>query len=81
MLSKQLGGALVSISDRYVERCSRHREALCFGTKVGPVVNQKLNDSHVPSAYLFPPLSPGGASIAEPFLRFHTPLIEPDGRY
>ena len=29
-------------------------------------------------AYLFPPLSSGGASIAEPFLRFHTPLIEPD---
>ncbi len=23
----------------------------------------------------------GGASIAEPSLRFHTPLIEPDGRY
>jgi hypothetical protein len=35
----------------------------------------------VGSAYLFPPLSSGGASIAEPWLRFHTPLIEPDGRY
>ena len=35
----------------------------------------------VGSAYLFPPLSSGGASIAEPFLRFHTPLIEPDVRY
>ncbi len=35
----------------------------------------------VGSAYLFPPLSSGGASIAEPLLRFHTPLIEPDGRY
>ena len=32
----------------------------------------------VGSAYLFPPLSPGGASLAEPLLRFHTPLIEPD---
>ncbi len=30
----------------------------------------------VGSAYLFPPLSSGGASIAEPLLRFHTPLIE-----
>ncbi len=32
----------------------------------------------VGSAYLFSPLSSGGASIAEPLLRFHTPLIEPD---
>ncbi len=32
----------------------------------------------VGSAYLFPPLSFGGASLAEPLLRFHTPLIEPD---
>ena len=32
----------------------------------------------VGSAYLFPPLSPDGASLAEPWLRFHTPLIEPD---
>jgi hypothetical protein len=35
----------------------------------------------VGSAYLFPPLSSGGASIAGPLLRFHTPLIEPDVRY
>ncbi len=35
----------------------------------------------VGSAYLCPPLSPGGASIAGPLLRFHTPLIEPDVRY
>ncbi len=35
----------------------------------------------VGSAYLFPPLSSDGASIAEPWLRFHTPLIEPDVRY
>ena len=32
----------------------------------------------VGSAYLFPPLSLGGASLAEPWPRFHTPLIEPD---
>ncbi len=32
----------------------------------------------VGSACLFPPLSSGGASIAEPWLRFHAPLIEPD---
>ncbi len=34
----------------------------------------------VGSAYLLPPLSFGGASLAEPLLRFHTPLIEPDVR-
>ena len=28
--------------------------------------------------YPFPPLSSGGASVARPWLRFHTPLIEPD---
>src|SRR5262245_11102243 len=29
-------------------------------------------------AYLFPPLSFGGALVARPWLRLHTPLIEPD---
>jgi hypothetical protein len=28
--------------------------------------------------YPLPPLSFGGASLARPWLRFHTPLIEPD---
>ena len=31
-------------------------------------------------AYLLPPLSCGGASLARPWLRFHIPLIEPDWR-
>ena len=30
--------------------------------------------------YLFPPLSSGGALLVRPWLRFHTPLIEPDMR-
>jgi hypothetical protein len=30
------------------------------------------------AAYLFPTLSVVGASIAGPFFRLHTPLIEPD---
>jgi len=30
--------------------------------------------------YLLPPLSFGGASLVRPWLRFHTPLIEPDWR-
>jgi hypothetical protein len=29
-------------------------------------------------ACLFPPLSSGGALVARPWLRFHSPLIEPD---
>ena len=32
------------------------------------------------TAYLLPPLSSGGASIAVPSLRFHILLIEPDMR-
>ena len=32
------------------------------------------------AAYLLPALSSGGASIATPCFRFHTPLIEPDVR-
>src|ERR1700675_3579164 len=28
--------------------------------------------------YLLPPLSSGGALVVQPWLRFHTPLIEPD---
>src|SRR6266852_3087790 len=31
-------------------------------------------------ACLFPPLSSGGALVARPWLRFHSPLIEPDMR-
>jgi hypothetical protein len=30
------------------------------------------------STYPFPPLSFGGASVVQPWLRFHIPLIEPD---
>ena len=32
------------------------------------------------TAYLLPPLSFGGVSIALPSLRFHTPLVAPNGR-
>jgi len=43
-----------------------------------PKVESRCGAVAVGLAYLFPPLSPGGASLAEPLLRFHTPLIEPD---
>jgi hypothetical protein len=33
------------------------------------------------SAYLCPALSFAGASLASPWLRFHTPLIKPGGRF
>src|SRR5215510_6499807 len=42
------------------------------------LVESRCGAVAVGSAYLFPPLSSGGASLAEPWLRFHTPLIEPD---
>ena len=32
-------------------------------------------------AYLLPALSVAGASLASPWLRFHIPLIKPDGRF
>jgi hypothetical protein len=34
----------------------------------------------LPPIALFPPLSSGGALVTRPRLRFHTPLIEPDGQ-
>ena len=40
-------------------------ESGCDAVAVGPT-------------YLFPPLSPGGALVVRPWLRFHIPLIEPD---
>src|SRR3954454_18750732 len=42
------------------------------------MVESRCGAVAVGSAYLFPPLSPDGASLAEPWLRFHTSLIEPD---
>ena len=35
----------------------------------------------VGSSQRLPPLSSGGASVDGPWLRFHIPLIEPDGPY
>jgi hypothetical protein len=32
-------------------------------------------------AYRFPALSVAGASLASPLIRFHIPLIKPDGRF
>src|SRR3954452_9252689 len=42
------------------------------------VVESRCGAVAVGWAYLFPPLSSGGASLAQPWLRFHIPLIEPD---
>ena len=43
-----------------------------------PMVESRCGAVAVGWAYLFPPLSSGGASLAQPWLRFHIPLIEPD---
>src|SRR3954452_13478376 len=48
----------------------------CWGRK--PMVESRCGAVAVGWAYLFPPLSSGGASLAQPWLRFHIPLIEPD---
>src|SRR5437660_2929602 len=45
--------------------CAKKVESECGAVAVG-------------RAYLLPPLSSGGASLVRPWLRFHTPLIEPD---
>ena len=47
------------------ERFDRSVESECGAVAVG-------------RTYRLPPLSSGGASLVRPWLRFHTPLIEPD---
>src|ERR1700745_3427149 len=42
------------------------------------LVESRCGAVAVGQAYLLPPLSFGGASLARPWLCFHTPLIEPD---
>src|SRR6267142_668484 len=44
----------------------------------GQAVESRCGAVAVGRAYLLPPLSSGGASLVRPWLRFHTPLIEPD---
>src|SRR3954454_8142547 len=46
--------------------------------RVRSLVESRCGAVAVGWAYLFPPLSSGGASLAQPWLRFHIPLIEPD---
>jgi hypothetical protein len=46
----------------------------------GSIVESRCGAVAVGRTYLFPPLSSGGASLVRPWLRFHTPLIEPDMR-
>src|SRR5437762_7643727 len=43
-----------------------------------PSVESECGAVAVGRTYLLPPLSCGGASLVRPWLRFHTPLIEPD---
>src|SRR5437667_11648691 len=41
-------------------------------------VESECGAAAVGRTYLLPPLSSGGALLVRPWLRFHTPLIEPD---
>src|SRR5258708_39957444 len=50
--------------------CSRVFRLLTVESRCGAVA--------LGSTYPFPPLSFGGASVVQPWLRFHIPLIEPD---
>jgi hypothetical protein len=45
------------------------------GPERGSAVESRCGAVAVGWAYLFPPLSSGGASLVRPWLRFHTPLI------
>src|SRR5215203_3039008 len=42
------------------------------------MVESRCGAAALGRTYLLPPLSSGGASVVRPWLRFHTPLIEPD---
>src|SRR5258706_14436405 len=44
------------------------------------MVESRCGAVSVGRTHLFPPLSSGGALVVRPWLRFHTPLIEPDRR-
>ena len=59
--------------------CNRRTPATDGPGVKGPnLVESRCGAVAVGWAYLFPPLSSGGASLAQPWLRFHIPLIEPD---
>src|SRR5713101_3286756 len=49
-------------------------------TRAEPMVESRCGSLAVGRTYLLPPLSFGGALMVPPWLRFHTPLIEPDRR-
>ena len=61
------------------------RHALCVDSRPSrpclenaESVESRCGAVAVGRTYLLPPLSSGGALLARPWLRFHTPLIEPD---
>jgi hypothetical protein len=66
--------------DRRLPNDLNRRTAGDTGTRGGwlKLVESRCGAAAVGWAYLFPPLSSGGASLAQPWLRFHIPLIEPD---
>ena len=53
-----------------------------LGSELDEIVIERVESEcgavAVGRTYRLPPLSSGGASLVRPWLRFHTPLIEPD---
>jgi hypothetical protein len=63
---------MIALAPLAAARFSLERRLVMVESRCGAVA--------VGRTYLFPPLSSGGASLVRPWLRFHTPLIEPDMR-
>src|SRR5712664_4422479 len=53
-------------------------DAFCSDCVLRILVESRCGAVALGRTYLLPPLSSGGASLVRPWLRFHTPLIEPD---
>src|SRR5258708_671555 len=57
---------------------AKYRRGVYRLSPIASTVESRCGAVAVGRTYLFPPLSSGGASLVRPWLRFHTPLIEPD---
>ena len=63
----------------YIQLVVRRRSDPFAPSQTALVVESRCGAVAVGPSQLLPPLSSGGVAIDEPWLRFHIPLIEPDG--
>ena len=63
----------------YIQLVVRGRSDPFAPSQTARVVESRCGAVAVGPSHLLPPLSSGGVAIDEPWLRFHIPLIEPDG--